>query len=486
MKPGITIVGLGPGDSQLWTLAAAQLLQEAGEVYLRTDHHPSAAEISATTYSFDEWYERFDAFEEAHQAVAAEIIRLGQRTRGVVFAVPGHPNIDDPVMPYVRTRASAASLPVTIIPGVSTLEAILTTLDVGKLSQLQIIDAPELASRYHPPLEPDRPALILNLHGQTTVTQIQQSLLNAYPDDFVVTLVQAPGTRLEQVWKCHLAKLSLQPKLDRLLHLYLTADKSYSGFSTFQETIAHLRSPEGCPWDRKQSHQSLRPYLLEETYEVLETIDADDSAALAEELGDLLLQILLHTQIATDNGEFKMRHVIDHINRKMLRRHPHVFGDVVVSHAGEVTANWEEIKKAEKSAKGQLPPVSSALDGVPQGLPALAQALAISKKAVRVGFEWPDVDGVLDKITEEAREVAEAVDSAHLESEIGDLLFSVVNLARWHGIDPESALRATNARFVRRFKKMEALVRAKAQTLSQLTIDDLDALWEEAKRSERE
>jgi tetrapyrrole methylase family protein/MazG family protein len=264
----------------------------------------------------------------------------------------------------------------------------------------------------------------------------------------------------------------------------LPADPNNSSFTTFQETIAHLRAPDGCPWDQEQTHQSLRPFLLEETYEVLEALDAGDTAALAEELGDLLLQIVLHTQIAIDTGEFKMGDVIGHINRKLLRRHPHVFGNVVVNGVEDVAMNWEAIKKSEKAAKGQPAQMTSTLDGVPLALPALTQALAISKKVVRVGFEWPNIDGVLDKLIEEAREITEASDPVHLEAEIGDLLFSAVNLARWRNIDPESALRGTNSRFIRRFKKMEVLAAAQDKDLSDLSIEEMEILWNEAKKNE--
>jgi tetrapyrrole methylase family protein/MazG family protein len=207
--------------------------------------------------------------------------------------------------------------------------------------------------------------------------------------------------------------------------------------------------------------------------------------ALAEELGDLLLQIVLHTQIATGAGDFRMGDVIGHINRKLVRRHPHVFGDVTVNGANEVMANWEEIKRLERSAqKGEREISPSALDGIPEALPALAQALAISKRAVRVGFEWPNIEGVLDKLVEEAHEITQATDSAELEAEIGDLLFSAVNLARWRNIDPESALRTTNARFTRRFKRLEALATAQGKVLSGMTIEELDELWDEAKSLE--
>jgi tetrapyrrole methylase family protein/MazG family protein len=393
-------------------------------------------------------------------------------------------------VPRIRVLAKANQLPVTIIPGLSFIEPTLAALNLDVLDNLQIADAVEISQLHHPPLETDRPALVTHLCHQPLAAQLKQTLLNAYADNLLITLVQAAGTEAEQLWSCPLSELDHQPHLDRLTTLYLPAGPSHSSFSAFQETVAHLRAPDGCPWDRKQSHQSLRPHLLEETYEVLETLDANDPVALAEELGDLLLQIVLHTQIAIEHGQFKMDEVINHINRKLWRRHPHVFGDVVVNGVEEVMTNWEAIKKAEKAGNSHASPdnqaaqLASALEGVPRSLPALAQALAISQKAVRVGFEWPNIEGVLDKLIEEGREITEATDSAHLEAEIGDLLFSAVNLARWRNVDPESALRATNARFTHRFKKLEALAAGQGKTLPDMSIEEMEALWEEAKNYE--
>jgi tetrapyrrole methylase family protein/MazG family protein len=479
---GITIIGLGPSGSEHWTQAAHKLLREAKEVYLRTTYHSSVSDIPGQIHTFDNWYQQNRTLDQIHDQVAAEIVRLGQHSEGVIYAVPGHPNVGEATVPRIRTLANAAKLAVTIIPGLSYLDATFTALNLDTPGNLQIADAGEIAVLHHPALEPGRPALITHLSGQEMTVQIKRTLLNAYSNDFNVTLLQAIGTKDERIWSCSLSILDSQPNLDLPSTLYLPPDNAHSNFSAFQETIAHLRSPGGCPWDREQTHQSLRSFLLEETYEVLEALDADDPAALAEELGDLLLQIVLHTQIAIDTGQFKMGTVIDHINRKLLRRHPHVFGNMVINRVADVTANWEAIKKREKVAKGQPVQTVSALDGVPEALPALAQAMAISKEAVRVGFEWPNIEGVLDKVIEEAQEIAEATDPHHLESEIGDLLFSVVNLARWQYVDPESALRSTNARFSHRFKKMEALAAAQNKNLSDISIDEMDTLWDEAKK----
>lgn len=490
MPAGITIVGLGPGDSQHWTVAAYNLLTQAGELYLRTARHPAVAGIAAKIYSFDELFSHSNDFNQIIDQIATEIVRLGQRDTGVIYGVPGHPHVGEATVPRICALAETRQLPVTIIPGLSFLEPTLTTLKLDACQNLQIADAMEMAKLRHPLLEPDRPALVTNVYNPKLAAQVKQTLRNAYADHHPITLVQAAGSTAEHVWSGPLSELDHRPNLDELTTLYLPAETTPSSFSALQETIAHLRAPDGCPWDREQTHQSLRPYLLEETYEVLETLDANDTLALAEELGDLLLQIVLHTQIAIEQGEFKMSEVITHINRKLRRRHPHVFGDVVVNGVEDVVTNWEAIKKAEKASHNRKgpgspsEPAASALDGIPKALPALTQALAISKRAVRVGFEWPNIEGVLDKLIEEAHEITQATDPKQLEAEIGDLLFSAVNLARWRGVDPEAALRAMNARFMRRFKKLEALAAAQGKVLPGMSIEEMDALWAEAKSFE--
>ncbi len=480
---GITIIGLGPGNSQQWTYAAAQLLQQSNILYLRTVNHPSVPDISIPIHSFDNYYQPNESLDTIQQRIADKIIELG-KVAGVIYAVPGHPMIDDPTARLIQYQAKALNIPITIIPGISLLSTTLDALNLSLADNIQLVHATEIAALHHPSLETGRAVIINHIYGTVITGQIKQTLLNAYPQDFVITLMKNGGADNKQkIWSCTLAEMDNQPAWPKeYMTLYLPAHNPPGSFSAFQETIAHLRDPAGCPWDREQTHQTLRPYLLEETYEVLEALDANDSVALAEELGDLFLQVLLHTQIAIDTNEFNMNTVIDHINRKLIRRHPHVFANVAIKDATEVTTNWDAIKRAERKEKGHTIDTISALDGVPKALPALTQALSVSKRAVRVGFEWPNIEGVLDKVVEEAQEIVEATNQAHLETEIGDLLFSVVNLARWQKIDPESALRATNARFTQRFKRMEVLAAQQNKTLPELSIKEMEALWQEAKR----
>lgn len=249
-------------------------------------------------------------------------------------------------------------------------------------------------------------------------------------------------------------------------------------FRTLVEVMARLRAPGGCPWDRKQTFDTIKAYLLEETYEVIDAIDARDWPGLAEELGDLLLQPVFFAEMAAEEGLFTISDSLDAINEKLVRRHPHVFGDATAETAEDVKERWDEIKKREKKRSG---PEESVLDAVPRNLPALIEAHKISDKAAGLGFEWPDISGVIEKLQEEATELATArasKDQEHIQHEIGDLLFTIVNLARFLKVDPEQALRRTNGRFRRRFERVEKEIAADNGT----SLERMEELWQEAKR----
>ncbi len=339
-------------------------------------------------------------------------------------------------------------------------------------------DALDLAARHHPGFQPDGPALIGQLYSGRLASDVKLTLMNQYPDDHPVTLIHAAGTDEERLEALPLFEIDRSPHIAHLTTLFVPPLPRASAFESFQETIAHLRAPDGCPWDREQTHQTLRTNLLEETYEVLAAIDADDPEAMREEFGDLLLQIVLHAQIAIEAGEFSLAEVVAGINAKITRRHPHVFGDVTVNGESEVLHNWESLKALERQDNGQ--PAAGVLGSVPPGLPALAQADTFQRRAARVGFDWPEVSGVIAKIHEEIAEVQSA-SAADQPAEVGDLLFAVVNWARWLKVDPESSLREANARFARRFGVVEALAREQGRELRAMTIGELDALWERAK-----
>jgi len=263
-----------------------------------------------------------------------------------------------------------------------------------------------------------------------------------------------------------------------------------AAFDDFVRLIARLRAPGGCPWDREQTHASLKPMTLEEAYEVLMAIDEGTDEDLAGELGDLLLQVVFHAQIAAEEGRFTLGDVIGKIAAKMVRRHPHVFGGETAASSGEVLRNWEALKQAERKASGKAAGAESMLDSVPRSLPAVMEAFQASTKVARVGFEWPDAAGAVAKLEEETRELrAEAFSTApdprRVAEEVGDLLFTAVNVARLLGVDPESALKAANRKFRRRFGYVEARLREGGRGPADSTLDEMEALWQEAKAAER-
>ena len=479
--PGITIVGLGPGDPRQLTREAWETLTSASEVWLRTGRHPTVAGFPAglLTHAFDELYEAIERPEQVYLTIAEQVLALGARPEGVVYAVPGHPHVAEATVQLIRQQAPGRGLTVRLVAGLSFVEPALQALGLDALPQLQLADALDLAGRHHPGFHPDAPALIAELYSPRLASDVKLTLMNQYPDEHPVRLVHAAGTAEETVETLALYEIDRSAQIAHLTALYVPPLERASAFETFQETIAHLRAPEGCPWDREQTHQTLRRNLLEETYEVLHTLDADDPDGMREEFGDLLLQIVLHAQIATEAGEYTMADVIADIQAKIIRRHPHVFGDVKVRGAEDVVRNWEQLKAEERQHKPKKD--SGVLGDVPRGLPALAQAEVYQKRAAKVGFDWPDVSGVIAKIEEEIAEIKAAEGPEAAAAEVGDLLFAVVNWARWLEIDPEAALRVGNARFAARFAWVEAAAKEQGRDLKQLSLAELDTLWEAAK-----
>jgi tetrapyrrole methylase family protein / MazG family protein len=256
----------------------------------------------------------------------------------------------------------------------------------------------------------------------------------------------------------------------------MSLPQNMNEFDTLVRIIARLRAPDGCPWDREQTHKSLRENLLSESYEVLEAIEGGDAEVLCEELGDLLLQIVLHAQIASDDNEFKIGDVVEGISEKIIRRHPHVFGNRQVKDSSEVMHNWEALKREERKEDASM------LDGVPPNMPSLGYAYEVQRRVARVGFDWEDTSGVIDKLVEEVKELQDAGAKDEKEQEYGDLFFTLANIARRDGIDPESALRGANRKFYRRFSYMEKLCRERDLTFDKLSFDQQNQLWEEAKR----
>jgi tetrapyrrole methylase family protein/MazG family protein len=343
-------------------------------------------------------------------------------------------------------------------------------------SRLILLEAQTLASAHVPPYPPDMPALLMNVSSQGLAIHLKEVLLTTYPAEHVVHIVESGKKkegRLDKVDELGVSETACW---------FVPSLEAGTSFESFAEIVAHLRAPNGCPWDREQTHESLRKHLLEESYEAIAAIDSGDFSDMREEFGDLLLQVVLQSQIAQEEGNFNVNQVVHGIHSKIVRRHPHVFGDLKLDGVDGVLANWEKLKEKERSEKKEE---KGLLDGVPKVLPALSQAQEYQDRAARVGFDWPEMDGVLDKITEEIEEIKSAETDFELASEIGDLFFVLVNFARWKKVDAESALRGTSKKFKERFAYVEQGAKKQRRSISELTLGEMESLWQEAKQFDK-
>ena len=480
---GITLLGLGPGEPSQLTREAWEVLSAAPEVWLRTRQHPAVAGLPSElkVHSFDELYDNGNTFEEVYARITNRVMELGNRAEGVIYAVPGHPFVAESTGREIARRASEAGLPLRVVEGISFLEPTFSALHLDPYPKLMLFDALTLGQGHVPDFAPDSPVLIAQIYSRLVAAEVKSTLNAIYPDNHPVRFVHGAGTQHQRVEDLSLYEIDRSQNIGLLSSLYVAPLGEGTAFEAFQEIVAHLRAPDGCPWDKEQTHSSLRQHLLEESYEAISAMDAGDFSAMCEEYGDLLLQIVLNAQIASEEGEFTANDVIRGIYEKIIRRHPHVFGDVKVAGVEGVLANWEKLKEKERRESEQE---KGLLDGVPLALPALSQAQEYQDRAARVGFDWPEIDGVLDKIAEEIREVREANSQPELTGELGDLLFALVNLARWKKVDAESALRETSQKFRRRFSHIERGAKQQGRNLSDLSLEEMESFWQQAKKTE--
>lgn len=354
----------------------------------------------------------------------------------------------------------------------SLVDSIFQTLRIAPPSKLTLLDGREFTLRHYPFTPPDVDTLILNIDSPEMAAQVKTVLRAVYPVGHMVWKVESGKMKEERL--AEFAGTEVYP-----FSLFIPSLAEGTSFEAFAEIVAHLRAPDGCPWDKEQTHQTLRKHLLEETYETLSALDANDVDGMREEFGDLLLQIVLNAQIAFETNEFTMTEVTKHIYDKIVRRHPHVFGDLILDGVDDVLQNWEKLKEKERGKKKEDKGI---LDGVPASLPALNQAQEYQERAARVGFDWPEIEGVLDKVREEIEEIKTAQNPDQVKGELGDLFFVLVNLARWREVDAESALREANLKFKRRFAFVEKGAKTQGRNLSDMTLKEMDAFWNEAKK----
>lgn len=485
-KKGITIIGLGPGTPEKITREVWEIVNSTRELYLKNklDVYTKWLPEKIKIYSFDAFYDKSKDINKIVNEIVKEVVDLGKRPEGVVYAVPGDPMVAEATTPKIIKEAKASAIPIQVVEGISFLESTVKVLDINPSKNLMLIDALEMAPMHHINYPPSISALITQIHSKHIASNVKSVLMNSFPEDHIVTLIHLAGTDKEIVENVSLREFDLSENISWMTNLYVPPLEKETSFENFQETVAHLRAPDGCPWDKEQTHSSLRANLLEETYETLSAIDDKDYEAMAEEFGDLLLQIVLHAQIGNESRLFSMEDIIKGINNKIVHRHPHVFGDLNVKNVDSVMVNWERLK-AEERKNNVKKSNDGLMDSVPTILPSLELAQEYQGRVARVGFDWPDIEGVLEKVQEEFAEVKKANSEIEIENEIGDLLFSVVNLARWLNVNAESALRVASNRFKNRFKHIEEYARKTGKELSDMTLTEMDNLWNEAKRLEK-
>ncbi len=481
MAGRVTIVGLGPGDLDRLPLHLRGILMDpSARVIVRTSQHPAAEELAALrdVASCDDLYEAAGTFDEVYAGVADRVVRAA--TSGdVIYAVPGSPFVAERSVSLVRRAAMAAGLDVATVPAPSFLDEMWSALEFDPATRgVQILDGRDLPD----PLPLHLPTVVFHVDLPLVLAEVVDRLGRVLPDETPVTVVRDLGSKHAEVATMPL--YDVHPDLAGL-RTSLFIDPPAVGYVGVVQAMRLLR--EECPWDRQQTHHSLVPFALEEVSELVEALsglppDAPDSPPddfglytdVEEELGDVLLQVVFHANLAAEAGAFDIEDVAEQLRRKLVRRHPHVFGDVEVSGADDVVRNWREIKEGEKT------PPSSLMDGVPEAMSSLARAAKLQERAARVGFDWLEPATTLDKVGEEVEEVRAAWGTPDALEEIGDLLFAVVNVARRAGVEADVALRRATQKFADRFRHMEA-----RGDLHGLDLAELDARWDDAKASER-
>ncbi|MGE5701357.1 MAG: nucleoside triphosphate pyrophosphohydrolase [Clostridia bacterium] len=483
----IRVMGLGAGDLEQLPLGMYKQINQVKRMYVRTSEHPVIAELvneGIEVISFDLVYEQHGGFDEVYEQISRELLDAAEREGSVLYAVPGHPLVAERTVQLLLTEGKARGIEVQVLGGQSFLDPLFARLAIDPIEGFTMLDATRMdAGQVNPQLH----TVIAQVYDQLTASDVKLTLMDVFSDEHPVTIVTAVGvTGMEHVETVPLYELDHHQGFGNLSLVYVPPTQEEAvlnrQFDRLREIVAILRSPDGCPWDREQTHESIRKNLIEEAYEVIEAIDNDDPDALCEELGDLLMQVMLHSQMAAEAGDFSVDDVICGLNEKLIRRHPHVFGERNADDANEALATWQEMKAAEKAAKGLDPETLSQLHGIPPQLPALMYAYKLQKKAAEVGFDWDNIADVMSKVEEEFQEVKQA-SAEERAGELGDLLFAVVNLARFYKIEPEEALRLTNNKFTYRFQYIEQKLIEAGKSFADTDLAEMDKWWEEAKKA---
>lgn len=484
----ITVVGLGAGDFNQLPMGVYRTLKQAKEIYMRTLDHPVVTELQkegVSFISFDTVYEKHDEFLPVYQEIASTLIEKSKEQE-IIYAVPGHPLVAEMTIQLLIEAEKNGEIQLSIEGGQSFLDAMFTTLKIDPIDGFQMVDGATFSIHH---IHMQNHLLIAQVYDQISASHVKLTLMEKYPDDYAVTIVTAAGSQEEVIKTVPLYELDHVAEINNLTTVYVPPVKdvkeALKEFSTLREIIATLRSPEGCEWDRAQTHESLTRYLLEEAHEAIQAVNEQDDDHIIEEFGDLLMLVLMNAQIGEDEGYFNLEDIIQTINEKMIRRHPHVFGNVKVENVAEINANWEKIKKEEQQNQIDEP----VLKGEYRAASSIQTSYNYQKKAAKLGFEWDTTEAFWGKVEEEMAELREAIEHGVKEQQVeefGDVLTTLVNLARHYKISAEEAMVLANTKFAKRFGYVERQVQNKQKNWEDFSVEELLQFWHEAKEEEGE
>lgn len=481
----LKIMGLGPGAPEALTIGALKELKSGENIYFRTEKHPTVDFLKEEGIKFDTYdhaYDKFDSFDDVYKYIADDLMTKIEKQPDLIYAVPGHPLVAERSVINLIALCDERGIEYEILPAVSFVDAMMESLKIDPIEGIKIVDAFDMENHI---IDKRVGTIITQVYNPFIASEVKLKLLEGYNDETEIYFVRAAGVKgLESIRKIPLFELDWQEDIDYLTSVYIPKDLgNKKDFYDFINVIEILRGENGCPWDREQTHESIKKAIIEESYEVLDAIENDDVDSLIEELGDVLLQVVFHSIIGKEDGYFDINDVIQGISNKMIHRHPHVFGDAKADTSSEVLVNWDEIKKDEKG----ISTVTEEMNSIAKALPSLIRAYKVQNKAKKVGFDWDDVRDAMKKVEEELNEIRDVYNSQNksiIEGEVGDLLFSCVNVARFLDVDGELALEKTIDKFIRRFSYIEETAIKNNKQLENMTLEEMDELWNNAKNIE--
>lgn len=481
----IKIVGLGPGAPEALTIGTIKALEKSENIFFRTEKHPTVDYLKETIKGFktyDHFYEEGSSFDEVYENIAKDVVNQYKENGELIYAVPGHPLVAEKSVFNLMKLCDENNIEYKILPAVSFIDAMMDSLKIDPIEGIKVIDAFDMKSQV---LDKRIGTIITQVYNPLIASEVKLQLLDFYNDDTIIDYVRAAGIEgQESIRKIPIYELDMQEDIDYLTSVYVPKDlENKKDFNDLLSIIDTLRGEDGCPWDQEQTHESIKNKLIEECYEVVDAINNDDIDGIIEELGDVLLHVVFHASIGNDDGYFNITDIIEAICNKMIYRHPHVFKNKKDTTSEEVLEAWEELKVKEKKFNS----VTEELEAIAKSLPSLMRADKVQKKAAKVGFDWDVVEDAALKVEEELKEVMEVYKSENKEKiieEVGDLLFSCVNVARFLNVNEEEALTKTTEKFIRRFRFIEEFATKEGKKLTEMNLEEMDNLWNEAKKRE--